>query len=114
MGRFKTICKNNKYNDFGSHTGFQWHEKYYINLNVDEWYEFDDDCSQNINAVAGVKYYKILNFKGDPCEYRELSSPDGPEFYRNDKYGGEHNRFSIFFYTVEEMRDINIDNILDK
>lgn len=90
---FNARCINNKYDDFGNHTGFKFKTRE-LNLVVGDWYEFrrvNDRVELYINGKHNIG--------------------TGNTFYLNRKV------FSLFYFydffsTIEEQRDIKLNLIL--
>ena len=95
---FKAKCINNKYDDFGSHTGFKWVNVTLEHLVVGEWYTFKKRKDDIFDVCINGKY-------------KEYNT--GYTFYINRE--GAYNLFDFykFFSTIEEQRDMKLDLILN-
>lgn len=96
--KFRSKCINNKFMDFGSHTGFNHKERYYSNLVVGQWYEFEVDEYGNACII-------------DPSITTRFN---GTFFISsiNHKWLSPHVDFYVFFESLEEMRTNSINDIL--
>lgn len=112
----RTKCINNKWEDFGSHTGFTYIERTCDNLIVGQWYELE------LHSNPKFGYYELVEEVVSYCEGQINGYKIGKQFINTDKYtaGGENiisvNRFSNFFLSekevIEELRDLKIKEIL--
>lgn len=89
--KFRALCVNNKYQDFGNHTGFQWVECVYKHLVVGVWYDFEKTSFGNFDLVINGK--------------RTLGT--GYHF-SVDKGIPEYNYFYKFFSTIQEQREMKL------
>lgn len=90
---FQALCINNKYDDFGSHTGFKWVNKTLNHLKIGEWYNF-----RNRNGSLDVE----VDGKYSSCTGHTFSSTNTIPIYN----------FYHFFSTIEEQRDMKLNSIL--
>lgn len=112
----KTKCINNKWSDFGNHTGFNNIERTCDNLIVGQWYELV------LHSNPKFGYYE-LEEEVVSCDNGQINGYKiGKQFTNIDKYSnGENiisvNRFSNFFLSekeaIEELRDLKIKEILE-
>lgn len=111
----KTKCINNKWEDFGSHTGFTYIERNCNNLIVGQWYDLE------LHSNPKFGYYELIEEVASCDEGQINGYKIGKQFINTDKYpGGENiisvNRFSNFFLSekeaIEELRDLKIKEIL--
>lgn len=95
--KIRLLCKNNKYQDFGNHTGFRYIETTHNFLKVGEYYDLIVDGAQYKLNVNGndIIYGKDFHFTHI--------------FYENSY--PQHNQLYNFFYSIEEMRDIKLNKI---
>jgi hypothetical protein len=112
----KTKCINNKWIDFGNHTGFNNIERTCDNLIVGEWYELV------LHSNPKFGYYELVEEEVIYDEGQINGYKIGKQFTNIDKYAsGENiisvNRFSNFFLSekevIEELRDLKIKEILE-
>lgn len=92
---FQARCINNKYTDFGNHTGFKYVERTFKHLVVGEWYDFKRN-------KYGLEL--IINGKHQSCTGHSFSIPD-------NKYTPECYDFYKFFSTIEEQRDMKLKSM---
>jgi len=87
----KLLCKNNKYRDFGNHTGFQWVTRKFDNLIPGKYYTFNVDRGRF--EIEGTRGYT-----GESFHIKSI----------NECHSLYH-----FFHSVEEMRQIKFNKIND-
>ena len=95
QSEFQAKCINNKYMDFGNHTGFQFVERTYNHLVIGEWYDFK-------RTEWGLDLY--IDGKHNISTGHSFSIPEEgptPECYN----------FYKFFSTVEAHRDKKLDQL---
>lgn len=95
---FKARCINNKYDDFGSHTGFKSVERTLEHLVIGEWYTFKKRQDDVFDVCINGKY----------------TTGTGYTFYIDREGGWSLFNFYDFFSTIEEQRDMKLDMILSK
>jgi len=99
----KSKCKNNKWEDFGNHTGFKWVGKVCNNLTVGEWYEFEFDDDENFG------YYQLI---GQDETGMGVNGYDiGTQFSGNNK-SFDCYRFEHFFLSISEIREMKLNEII--
>lgn len=82
--KFSALCINNKYEDFGNHTGFKYVTHVYKHLVIGEWYDFIKDE----NAYDSDSGFKLLDKDG------------------THNIGNGH-----WFHVVDSHRDIDLSKI---
>lgn len=111
----KTKCVNNKWLDFGSHTGFSEKERTCDNLIVGQWYELELD---DLGLYELIEEQGIGSWTGKQINGYNI----GTQFTINEKIStgerlGSFCRFSNFFLSIEEakkeLRDLKIKEILE-
>lgn len=90
--KFQALCINNKYQDFGNHTGFQYRDCVYKHLVVGEWYDFEKSSFGNFDIIINGK----------------KSLGTGYHFSVDKTYVPEHCDFYKFFSTIQEQRDMKL------
>lgn len=97
--KFQACCINNKYKDFGNHTGFQWVDRVFDHLVVGEWYSFQ-------KSEYGM-HDLIINGK------IEIDTGYGFVIREGNEHVGEHIDFYAFFSTIQEQRDMKLNQIVN-
>ena len=97
--KFQACCINNKYQDFGNHTGFQYVESTFNHLVIGEWYSFE-------KSKYGM-YDLIINDK------IEIGTGYGFAIREGNEHVGAHIDFYAFFSTIQEARDMKLNEIID-
>jgi hypothetical protein len=90
--KFQARCINNKWRDFGNHTGFQWVDCIHRHLVVGEYYNFEKTSYGNFDLVINGKTH----------------IGTGYHFSVGDGYLNEYSDFYKFFSTIEEQRDMKL------
>ena len=109
--RIKAFCKNNIYQDFGNHTGFRNRKSVFHHLEVGKYYEFNVEdrghgkTQYDMIVDGSVTTHTGYSFITDVRNTHK--SNDGYIDSIPDVYN-----FKIFFMTIPEMRDQNLNNIL--
>ena len=99
--KFQAICINNKFEDFGSHTGFKWQEATFDHLVVGQYYNFENGFSHHFFG-SGHHTVKLLDH-----EHSALLL--GNIFIFEDHTP----RYSFYnFFSIQEARDMKIEQIL--
>ncbi len=93
--KFRAMCINNQYEDFGNHTGFNYRTVTMKHLIVGEWYDFIKD-----NRYSCV----TLLSNGKP------GIGTGYSFW--EETYNTANCFSSFFSSVAMQRDIKLNQLL--
>ncbi len=99
--RFRSKCINNKYMDFGSHTGFTERESIYGHLVVGDWYDFEVDDNGRACIVSNdLKYYNGYFF---------YSREDINSRYHSGI--ASHIDFYLFFESIDGIRNSKLESI---
>jgi hypothetical protein len=92
--KFQAFCKNNTYEDFGNHTGFQTIKRKYDHLIIGNWYLFEK-----------TKYGIDLIING------KKTRATGYNFNISNDYIPECFDFYKFFSTIQEEREAKLNLI---
>ena len=102
--RFSALCINNKYEDFGSHTGFQWRSRNYSKLVVGEWYDYIKDDDRGVRLIDKDDYNSYKNGTWFDVKEEHMNIDlDKPNYHRNSFY--------CFFSTVSANRNKKLEEL---
>ena len=101
--KFSALCINNKYEDFGNHTGFQYRSRTYSHLVVGQWYDFIKDEERGVRLVKDGKFDICDgNWFDVKVEHMNIDL-DKPNYHRNSFY--------CFFSTVSANRNRKLEEL---
>jgi len=89
----RLLCKNNKYKDFGNHTGFTICERVINEIIPGVYYSFE---------VKENGWYYMIGNKG---------GYSGRSFHPQTKSVPDRNNLNYFFYSIVEMRKMKFKKI---